>query len=164
MGEACGITSFATWITPSCALGPQLNTWAITWITITAGTIDWITTQNPIPPVISVTQAIPGALCWGDTSNIAPMCSFSVTCTATSGGTGPRTTPRYGPFWLLTASWCLEPAGKCVTTWWLRTFASKGALVKIGSAYLPAMRTGHHKRAVYWVCFWLDFLFFVFPQ
>ncbi|KAB0398812.1 hypothetical protein E2I00_003368 [Balaenoptera physalus] len=76
---------------------PPLNTWAVTCITITAGTTDWITTQIPTPPVIYVIQDVPGAFRCGDIANIAPMFLFSSTCTATCGGTGPRTAPSTVP-------------------------------------------------------------------
>ncbi|KAG5196847.1 hypothetical protein JEQ12_010301 [Ovis aries] len=81
----------------SCALTPQLNTWAVPCITITADTTDCITTQVPTPPGLCVPQAIPGAFHCGATSGVTPTFFFSITCTATCGGTGPRRAPRESP-------------------------------------------------------------------
>ncbi|OWK13421.1 PNPLA1, partial [Cervus elaphus hippelaphus] len=89
-------SGLATCVTSNCALTPQLNTWAVTCITITADTTDWISTPVPTAPGICVTQAIPGAFHCAGTSNAAPI-FFSITCTATCGGTGPRTAPRESP-------------------------------------------------------------------
>ncbi|KAJ8787555.1 hypothetical protein J1605_022870 [Eschrichtius robustus] len=89
-------------------LNPHLNTWAVTCITITAGTTDWITTQIPTPPVIYVIQDIPGAFRCGDIANIAPMFLFSITCTATCGGTGPRTAPSVSSAEAEESCWSLQ--------------------------------------------------------
>ncbi|EPY72874.1 hypothetical protein CB1_069740016 [Camelus ferus] len=73
----------------NCALTTQFDSRAITCITITAGTTNWVTTQIPTPSVTCVPQAIPGAFRCGSTSSIAPIFSSIITCTATYGGTRP---------------------------------------------------------------------------